>query len=66
MTNLTEQERIVNKLKSTGYSPCFFTTLKNTDDKNVKMVYNFLPIRKFEFEYRIIILLDITVDNKTN
>ena len=45
LADLTQKKKIVSKLDKDGYSPVFFTTLKNTEDKTAKKVITkiFLP-----------------------
>jgi hypothetical protein len=38
LADLTNQDKIVAKLAKETYSPCFFTVLKNTNDKTAKKV----------------------------
>ncbi len=38
LSDLTHKEKIINKLKSEEYDPCFFTVLKDTNDKETKKV----------------------------
>ena len=41
LTDLTHRDKIEKKLKDEGYGPCFFTVLKDTNDKETKKVYKF-------------------------
>ena len=38
LTDLTHKDKIVSKLQSEGYAPCFFTILKDSNDRATKQV----------------------------
>jgi ribosome biogenesis GTPase A len=47
LTDLTHKDKIEKKLKDEGYGPCFFTVLKDTNDKETKKVCNFCIWKKY-------------------
>jgi hypothetical protein len=38
LADLTNKEKIVEKLHTEQYSPCYFTNLRNTNDKTFRKV----------------------------
>lgn len=39
LADLTHKDKIIKKLKEENYTPCFFTVLKDSNDKACRKVY---------------------------